>query len=353
MKEAVVFQDWRLRVQWNPLGARTGRWTTKGLNAQNWFKTILVNIREGQVHPADMHLLESMTDTWMRIPGIRQVVRAPKGRKIVGADSSQAEIRAVAALSGETKLIEILARGDAKTAELKAAGRKDEAKLLKFEPRYDVHSYVAAEAFGAAYVNADYRTKHGLEVRDRLRDLVKRVIYGMNYGAGADTILEAIYDGGYEGPPLTEEDISKLMTAYFKAFPRIRVWREEVAAEARRTGRIWDALIRRRREFPLGPKYNLVPITEAYNFAIQSTCASMINMAMWEFRQALPLIDHTARLLAQVHDAIYVECDEDKAEAVARLLEQCMSQELQLVPGAPYMQFPATAKIGDDWYQVG
>jgi DNA polymerase I-like protein with 3'-5' exonuclease and polymerase domains len=119
------------------------------------------------------------------------------------------------------------------------------------------------------------------------------------------------------------------------------------------TGRIWDALIKRRREFPLGPKYNLVPITEAYNFAIQATCASMINMAMWEFRQALPAIDPTARLLAQVHDAIYVECDEDKAEAVGRLLEQCMSQELQLVPGAPYMPFPATAKIAKDWYQVG
>jgi hypothetical protein len=218
MKEAVVFQDRRLRVQWNPLGARTGRWTTKGLNAQNWFKTILVNIREGQVHPADAYLLESHSDAWMRIPGIREVVCAPEGRMIVGADSSQAEIRAVAALSGETKLIEILARGDAKAAELRAAGQKNEAKLLKYEPLYDVHSNVAAEAFGAAYLNADYRTKHGLEVRDRLRDLVKRVIYGMNYGAGADTILEAIYDGGYEGPPIDEKDIAK-MTAYFRSFP--------------------------------------------------------------------------------------------------------------------------------------
>jgi len=354
MKEIVVYQDWRLRVQWNPIGARTGRWTTKGLNAQNWFKTILVNIREGQIHPADAHLLERPDERWLRIPGIREVVKAPPGRKIVGADSSQAEIRALAALSGEVTLIEILARGDAMSAELKRRGDKAGAKLLKYDPHYDVHSHIAAKAFGDAYLQADPRTKHGLEVRDRLRDLVKRVIYGMNYGAGADTILEAIYDGGYEGPPITEQDIVKLMNTYFAEFPRIRAWREEIAAQARKTGRIWDALIGRRREFPLGtPPYNLLPITEAYNFAIQASCASMINMAMWEFYQALAGVDPTARLLAQVHDAIYCECAEDKAEAVAALLERCMSQELRLVEGAPYMPFPASAKIADDWYQAG
>ena len=66
----------------------------------------------------------------------------------------------------------------------------------------------------------------------------------------------------------------------------------------------------------------------------------------------LRLLDPTADIIAQVHDAIYIECAEDKAEAVAALLEECMSFEMSLSPGAPPMPYVMKAKIGDHWQAV-
>lgn len=345
-----VSTDYRLRVRWNPIGARTGRWSTSP-NLQNWFKTILVQLKEGwALFAADQRALAEVVEDWGRIPGIREVVVAPPGRKIVGADLSQAELRVLAALSGDKTLIELLARGDQRVAELKAQGvPKAERDLVKYDPQYDVHSYVASLAFADAYLGADVHIAHGLEVRSRLRDLIKRVIYGLNYGAGVDTILEAIYDGEYEGPPITADQIERVIAAYFRAFPRIKVWREQTRQKAEKTGRVTDALIGRRREFPLLH----VDVTVAYNFAIQATVGSLMNLIMFELYHALRGVDPSARLLAQVHDAIYIECAEDRADDVAKLLERTMSQRLRLVDDAPFMDFPASAKVANNWFQAG
>jgi len=295
----VIGSDMRLHAQWNPIGARTGRYSSSP-NVQNQDETL------------------------------RSMIVAPEGRKIVGADKSQLELRILAALTGDAALVDKVVNA---------------VEARKLEPDYDPHSYVAMMAFGTSYTALRLDDAKEKADRKHLRDVAKRVVYGLNYGAGAETIREAIYDGGYDGPEISIELIRTVVEAYFKAFPGVGPWRDEQLWHAQHRSRVYDAILGRYREFPLGD----VDATICYNFPIQSTAASDMDIAMWNFHCELPRVDPSAFIFAQVHDAIYAECAADKAEATAVLLENHLNSEIQLIEGGPVVPLPATAKIADNW----
>lgn len=308
----VVGVDGILRARWQPLGARTGRWSSAPL-LMNWTKTSPADPKRGIPE----------------IIGMRRVIRARPGRKFVGADAAQAELRFVALLSGDEALIRLCMNAD---------------EARKLEPECDPHSYVASFVF-PNYVTLDLKDSVQKAIRKALRDVIKRVIYGLNYGAQADTVLEAIYDGGYEGPPIDLAMIKRAIDTYFKLFPGVKRFRESTLLEAQRTGYLFEALARRRRIFPLKD----VPSTEAANFPIQAGTATLMDIAIIELVHALPKIDPTAYPFAQVHDAIYVDATEAHAPMVGELLEACMSCRVGLTAGGPTMDFIATHHISDTW----
>jgi DNA polymerase-1 len=274
---------------------------------------------------------------------MRAAFIAPKGRKLVGADQSQLEMRVIAALSGDPELIRRCA----------TANEKD-----KLNPDCDPHSYMAMKTFGLAFTNKSksdpnhYKAAPGQKPckcetcgRSLLRDIVKRVVYGLNYGAGAQTVLDAIYDGGYDGPPLTIAEIERVTRIYFNEFPGVPRWRNETLKDAMNNREVRSPLFGRHRIFPLGA----VEPSVVYNYPIQSGGADIMAYGMIRLMPRLADADPTAVLIAQVHDAIYIECDEDCAEAVASLVTETMSNELVLSEGAPAMPYVMQAHIGDDW----
>lgn len=277
---------------------------------------------------------------WLRV-----MVTAPQGRRIVGADAAQLELRLAAALSGDDELIRrcMTANED-----------------RKFEPDHDPHSYVASLSFGSGYTSlmlkdplhntGNRRCACQSCTRRHLRDVAKRVVYGLNYGAGAPTIREAIYDGGYDGVPITIEMIETVIKTYFKAFPGVSAWRQHTLAEAQRTGYVRDALINRFRTFPLGD----VDTTIAFNFCIQSTAASNMDLGILALHSRLHTADPTAFIFAQVHDAVYVECDESAqcVRDVSSLVTECLSSEVRFHDDAVFMPLPAKAHDGADWLEA-
>lgn len=48
-------------------------------------------------------------------------------------------------------------------------------------------------------------------------------------------------------------------------------------------------------------------------------------------------------------DAVYVECDEDHADAVVQLVEGTLTCEKTLCEGAPPMAFTASAHAAKNW----
>lgn len=313
--DLMVKEDGRLHPQWKATGARTGRWTSQP-NMQNWPK-------------------------WMRTAFV-----APTGRRIVGADQAQLEMRIIANLSGDANLIMRCATAD---------------EGDKLNPDCDPHSYVAFLVFGDTYTKLDrfdpahYKPKPGEPKckcqkckRSTLRDIVKRVVYGLNYGAGAKTVLEAIYSGGYDGPPLDVAFIERVTLTYFRAFPGVPAWREKTLKYAMTEREIRSPILGRHRIFPLGD----VQPSVVYNYPIQSGGADIMALGLAALFRALPSVDPSARLIAQIHDAIYVECAEDKADAAAKCIETCMSFEYAFVDGSPAMPYVATASIGSNLAEV-
>jgi len=294
-----LFRDAESRVhpQWKVIGARTGRWSSEP-NFQNWPKSM------------------------------RSIVTAPPGRKLVGADYSQLEMRIMASLSADPELIRRCAEADERD---------------KLNPDCDPHAYVASLAFGKTYRDAFAAGEK--KTCDRLRNVAKRVVYGLNYGAGAATVLAAIYDGGYEGPPLTVPLIERVTQTYFEAFPGVPKWREAQLAFAQEERKVQSPLLKRHRIFPLGE----VDATVAWNYPIQSGAADIMGTRMLVLHAELPHADPRAFLIAQVHDAVYVECDEARAQQVARCIEESLTVSLSLVPGAPTMPYVASASIADTW----
>lgn len=310
--------DGRIHFLWQPWGTRTGRFSSSP-NGQN-------------------------VPLWLR-----NAFECRKGRKIVGADSDQLELRMIAWQSGDPELIR------------RSLGAVEARKL---EPDYDPHSYIASIAF-SQYTKLSLKDpSHGLDAkgqpmakdkirkclcetcrRKALRDIVKRVIYGLNYGAGSYTVLEAIYNGGYEGPPITISIVEHVKKTVFTEFARIPLYRDELVKSSRLDGAIYSPLMRRRRIFPLVGFPNVEPpITEIYNFPIQSGGADIINEALIAFCDRLPAVDPTAFVIAQIHDAIYAECAEDRAEAVKALLTDCMTMEKEY--NGVVMRFSASGKVG-------
>lgn len=306
------WEDGRLHAMWKPWGAKTGRFTSSP-NFQNW-------------------------PIWLR-----NVVVAEKGRKIVGADMDQLELRGIAFLSGDPNLIKRCLEADEKR---------------KLEPECDPHSYIASLAFGKKYTGLHLKDpKHNKDPnvrcrcqtceRKALRDICKRVIYGLNYGAGDSTVLEAIYDGGYSGPPITLDMIRLVRVTIFNAFDGVPKWRDEQVHIARGAGELRSPIYGRRRIFPLSGAGDDIPITEIYNYPIQSLGADIMNERIIVLDEGLRDIDETAFIFAQVHDAIYIEADENKAEAVAKFLSETMTTTLEL--NGVKMPFTASSKITDNW----
>jgi len=306
-----VDDDGRVRCQWKPTGTRTGRWSSSP-NLQNWPK-------------------------WLR-----SSVQPTEGRVFVGADYAQLELRILAALSGDAEMIRRC---------------RDADESRKLEPDWDPHSYVASLAFPQyTKLNID-DPRHDSKnphcpcqkcKRKQLRDLNKRVVYGLNYGAGAYTILESIRQGGYDDPNLDEALVRRVISSYFQAFPKVQEYRDKVITEAHETGYVREPIVGRRRIFPRKE----VDATVASNFAIQAAAASIMDVSAWNLFTQLHTVDPSAGIFAQVHDAIYVECDQAAAEAMVDLVERSLCCSVQLVDGSEWMPLLATAEIGTTWKDV-
>jgi uracil-DNA glycosylase family 4 len=290
--------DGRLYPSWRPFGARSGRWSSSP-NLQN-------------VDPI-----------------IRSAIVAPLGYKLVGADESQLELRILAALTADPKLIDLCANAD---------------ESRKLDPENDPHSYVAARAFGRTFLDADPKG------RKLLRDIAKRVVYALNYGAGAAKIADNIMsDEDYTGPPVRVDMIQRLIHAYFESFPGVPTWRDGQIRTAARTRETRSAVLGRRRCFPLGDADSTI----VYNHPIQATAADLVDEMMLSIYAKLEDVAPGAAVVMQVHDAIYIECLDKHVGAVKQLMESSMNFTRRLTPDGPEMPFAAKAKAAQSWAELG
>jgi DNA polymerase-1 len=206
-------------------------------------------------------------------------------RIFVAADYSQIELRVLAHLSGEERLLE--------------AFRNDR----------DVHLETASWVF-------DLPPE---EITPEQRRFAKTVNFGLIYGMGAHGLA------GRMG--ITRPQAAVLIERYFSVLPSVKRYLEDSAKEARARGYTRSVLGRIR---PLaevttvegrgGGSIDRV----AVNTPIQSTAADIAKIALIRF-QAILARDHLDTLLVlQVHDSLICETPRDKADEMEALLVETM-----------------------------
>ena len=236
---------------------------------------------------------------------IRRAFVAAPGRVLISADYSQIELRVLAHMAGEEALLEAFRSGE------------------------DIHDRTALQLFGP---------DSGLS-RHELRSRSKMVNYAVLYGKTPFTLAKDIN--------VTQEAAQEFIDAYFRGFPRVRDFIDNMLDEARRTGVVKTMLGRRRlvpnltsRNFQMRAQAE----REAVNMPIQGTAADILKKAMIDLHAELPKRGLKAQMILTVHDELLFECDRAEAEDAAAIVRERME-------GAVTLDAPLTVDVGiaENW----
>jgi DNA polymerase-1 len=277
-----IAADGRIHTSFSQTVAATGRLSSTEPNLQN----VPVRTDEGRA--------------------IRRAFRVGEGfETLMTADYSQIELRVMAHLSDDEKLIEAITSGE------------------------DLHTTVASQVFTVTEdkVDAEMRRK------------IKAMSYGLAYGLSAFGLSQQL--------DITPDEARKLMDNYFERFGGVRDYLHRVVDEARACG-YTETIMGRRRYLPDLTSDNRqrreMAERMALNAPIQGTAADIVKVAMLGVDKALREEKLSSRMLLQVHDEIVLEIAPGEREAVEALVRREMA-------GAVHLRAPldVSVGVGDDW----
>ena len=226
---------------------------------------------------------------------VRKAFIAQPGNVLVSADYSQIELRIVASLAEDKKMIEIF--------------NKDE----------DIHSATAAAINN---VPLDKVTK---EMRYGAKEVNFGVLYGMgSYGLSWRT-------------GISQFEAKDFIKKYFEAFSGVREYIDRTLEFTKKEG-YCETLFGRRRYLPElnAGNFQLRAAAErmAVNHPIQGTAADLMKMAMIEVHKQLTInnkeLAKETRMILQVHDELVLEVKESLAEEVGELVRKTMESVVSL-----------------------
>lgn len=282
---AEIGDDGRIHTHFGQTVAATGRLSSIAPNLQN----IPVRTEDGR----------KIRDCF--VPGEGYV-------SLLTADYSQIELRIMAHLSKDAKLLEAFASGE------------------------DLHATVAAQVFGVAAKDVD----------PEMRRQIKAMSYGLAYGLSAYGLAAQL--------DISAKDAQALMDRYFERFGGIRDYLQTVLVQARKDG-YTETLLGRRRYLPDLSHDNKqrreVAERMALNAPMQGSAADIIKLAMLNVARALENEKLQSRLLLQVHDELICEIAPGEEEQMRILVSREMGSAYPL--DAP---LDVNIGVGKSWHQA-
>ena len=280
-----IAKDGRIHTHFAQTVAATGRLSSTGPNLQN----IPVRTEEGR--------------------RIRNCFIAGKGYVgLLTADYSQIEMRIMAHLSNDSKLLAAFASGE------------------------DLHATIASQIFGVK----------PNEVDPEMRRQIKAMSYGLAYGLSSYG-LSAQLD---ITPPAAQD----LMDRYFERFGGIRDYLKTVVEDARKVG-YTETIMGRRRYLPdlMNDNRARREVAErmALNAPIQGSAADIIKIAMLNVYSAIKKQNLKSRLLLQIHDELILEVSPGEEELITELVKKEMGAAYPLK--AP---LDVNAGLGLTWHEA-
>ncbi len=222
---------------------------------------------------------------------IRSAFIAPPAHAIVSADYSQVELRIMAHLSDDPRLLAAFGRGE------------------------DVHRATAAEIFGVT----------PMEVGPDQRRAAKVINFGLIYGMSAFGLAREL--------GLERGAAQAYMDRYFARYPGVARYMEETRKKAREQGYV-ETVFGRRLWLPeirsgnAGRRQGAE--RAAINAPMQGTAADLIKLAMLAVQRWLDDQGLQSRLVLQVHDELVLEVPDQELVAVREQLPRLMCDVAQL-----------------------
>jgi len=275
----------RIHTSFNQTVAATGRLSSSDPNLQN------IPIR---------------TEAGRKIR--KAFVAGAEDRRIISVDYSQIELRLLAHLSGDERLI------------------------ADFRAGKDIHRRTAATLFGVGEE----------DVTDEMRARAKTVNFGIIYGMGAYGLAGRL--------AIPQAEAEEFIAGYFAAYPGVKTFLEVTVARGRERGYV-ETMLGRRRYLPeLSSDNGRIRATAertAVNTPVQGSAADLIKLAMIAVDEELARIGPEVHMILQVHDELVFEAPADRAEEVGRRAKKIMESRMELrVP------LVAEAGAGRNWLQA-
>ena len=238
---------------------------------------------------------------------IRKVFVPMEGYVFVDADYSQIELRILAHMSGDEQLIE--------------AYKMDE----------DIHRITASKVFHTPFE----------EVTDLQRRNAKAVNFGIVYGISSFGLSQDL--------SITRKEAADYIEQYFKTYPGVKQFLDDMVASARKEGYV-ATMYGRRRPIPELASSNFMQRSfgerVAMNSPIQGTAADIMKIAMIRVWERLHQEGLRSRLILQVHDELLIETLQEEEAQVRVILAEEMQQAADLA-----VTLEVDMNVGSDWYE--
>lgn len=260
--------DHKVHTRFNQALTQTGRLSSIEPNLQN----IPIRLEEGRK--------------------IRQAFTASKENwKIFAADYSQIELRVLAHVAQDEKLINA------------------------FKENEDIHTQTAMDVFHLDKEDID----------SNMRRQAKAVNFGIVYG---------ISDYGLsENLGITRKEAKLFIERYLNSYPGVEQYMKDIVQEAKHQGYV-TTLMKRRRYLPdlTNRNFNLRSFAErtAMNTPIQGSAADIIKKAMLDLSERLKEENLQANVLLQVHDELILEAPEEEIDKLIKIVPEVMENTVEL-----------------------
>ncbi|MDE4541499.1 DNA polymerase I [Thermoanaerobacterium sp. R66] len=227
---------------------------------------------------------------------------------IISADYSQIELRVLAHLSEDEKLIE------------------------SFLNNEDIHLRTASEVFKVSKE----------EVTNEMRRRAKAVNFGIVYGISDYGLSKDL--------KISRKEAKEYIDNYFDRYKGVKNYIDSIVKFAKENGYVTTILNRRRYIPEINSKnFNQRSFGErmAMNTPIQGSAADIIKMSMVKVYNELKERGLKSRLILQVHDELIIDTHPDEVEIVKELLKSIMENVIKL-------RVPLVVDIGQgkNWYDA-
>ena len=276
-----------------------------------------INKKTHRIHCSFMQTITATGRLSCKNPNLQNIpIRSPEGKKIrkafclegkgwsfLSADYSQIELRLLAHMSQDPKLMEA------------------------FQQDRDIHASTAAAVFNVSLA----------QVTQKMRFQAKAVNFGIIYGQQAFGLSQEL---GIE-----VKEAARFIKTYFEKYPKVKTFLSHCIEKARKTGMAMTMEGRRRLIPEIHSSNGIVRAAAerlAVNTPLQGTQADIIKLAMIRLHEKLK--QSKAHMVLQIHDELIFEVADDYIETLKEVTLHIMENIVSLT-----IPLKVNIAVGKNW----